>query len=94
MLKEMPFKDVAKERKLMTTTMFNHIMDYVKDEGNIDFNIDFTGILKEDNEAIILNAIEKVGYDKLRPIKDEVPSEITYDEIKSVIVKKFFVKTA
>lgn len=94
MLKEMPFKDVAKERKLMTTTMFNHIMDYVKDEGNIDFNIDFTGILKDDNEAIILNAIEKVGYDKLRPIKDEVPSEITYDEIKSVIVKKFFVKTA
>ena len=38
-------------------------------------------------EEIILVAINKAGLEKLKPIKELLPENITYEEIRLVIVK-------
>ena len=44
--------------------------------------------VNNDEEKIVLNAIDKVGYNKLKDIKEVVPEEITYDAIRAVVLKK------
>ena len=58
-------------------------------EGNeIDFNIDFSTLFSKEEENLILEAIEKYGYYRIKPIKENLPSEISYDKIRFVILKK------
>ena len=49
---------------------------------------DLTSFYNNDEEKIVLNAIDKVGYNKLKSIKEVVPEEITYDTIRAVVLKK------
>ena len=66
----------------------SHIQQYI-DEGNkIDFEIHLEEFFNNDEEKIVLNAIDKVGYNKLKDIKEVVPEEITYDAIRAVVLKK------
>lgn len=88
MLKEKSLEEVAKERGLVIGTIYSHVNEYLKKNGTLDFNIDFGNIIKEENENIILKAIEKVGYERLKLIKEELPRNISYDEIRAVILKK------
>ena len=46
------------------------------------------GVLGIEPSLIVLDAIDKVGYNKLKSIKEIVPNKITYDTIKAVILKK------
>ena len=43
--------------------------------------------IKKDYEKLILDTIKKVGGTKLKPVKDELPSEVDYMCIKSVWYK-------
>lgn len=85
---------VAKERALSMNTIITHIEKYISENNAIDFKIDFTEIFNEEQEMIIKEAIEKVGYNKLKDIKEVVPSNISYDEIKGVILKKLIEENA
>lgn len=72
-------------------------MSHVKksfSEGNaLDFNISFDELYTQEEETMILQAIEKVGMEKLGPIKHELPYDITYDKINAVILKELINKT-
>jgi len=64
-------------------------MDY-KNEGNvIDFKIDYTDIINDEIEETVLKTVNEIGYEKLKPIKDALPNEITYDQIRAVLIKNF-----
>lgn len=88
MLKEKPLGEVAKERGLVIGTIFSHVYEYLKKNGTLDFEIDFGELIKEENEEVILKAIDKVGYERLKPIKEVLPDKVSYDEIRAVILKK------
>jgi ATP-dependent DNA helicase RecQ len=75
---------IAKERKLKPITIENHIIGtWEKDKSQINKNY---AKITQSIEDEILFAIEKVGTEKLRPIKDIVNSNITYFQIRTVIL--------
>lgn len=75
--------EVAKERGFSQVTVEGHIIR-AAGEGR---EVDWERIVPSDQEPLILAAIEKVGADKLRPIKDELPPEVTYFAIHGVLCK-------
>jgi ATP-dependent DNA helicase RecQ len=81
--------EVAKKRGLKISTILTHITKCIEKEDISDLNIDFSDIFTEDEEKIIMSAIEKVGFERLYPIKEIVPENIDYDKIKSVILKNY-----
>lgn len=48
-------------------------------------DIDISRLVDEDQRNEILNAIEKVGSERLKPIKEIVSENITYDSIRIVV---------
>ncbi|CAM4117938.1 DNA helicase RecQ [Paenibacillus alkaliterrae] len=76
-------EDIAKDRGLSKVTVEGHLIRCA-DEG---YDLDFNRIIPADYEESIIAAIEKVGIDKLRPIKEELPDEVSYFAIHGVISK-------
>ncbi|QED48837.1 DNA helicase RecQ [Cytobacillus dafuensis] len=76
-------KEIAKERNFSPVTIQDHIIRAVK-EGN---KIHWEEIFDEQTEKIILEAVNRVGNEKLKPIKDEIDPEIDYFTIKAVLAK-------
>lgn len=83
-LQNLPLKDIAEKRNFNTNTIIEHL-SRCEDKGQI---IDWTSFLDNPGkEEKILSAINKVGLDKLKPIKELLTDDITYEDIKIVIVK-------
>ncbi|WP_243156450.1 DNA helicase RecQ [Clostridium sp. C8-1-8] len=78
---------IAKEREITISTICSHLEQYVLEGNEIDFQIDFTDFLSVDKEKLILEAVKEVGDEKLKPIKEKVADEISYDEIKIALLK-------
>lgn len=79
----MTISEIAKKRNFSPVTIQDHVLRAVN-EGN---NINWTQIFDEQTEKLVLEAIQKVGNEKLKPIKEELPSEIDYFTIKAVLTK-------
>ncbi|MBX9973253.1 DNA helicase RecQ [Cytobacillus firmus] len=76
-------REIAKKRNFSPITIQEHIFRSIR-EGNV---IEWSDIFNETEEKLVLQAAEKAGRDKLKPIKDELPEEIDYFKIKAVLVK-------
>ncbi|CUQ06949.1 ATP-dependent DNA helicase RecQ [Clostridium baratii] len=81
------FIDIAKDRDITVSTVMSHIYKYLSDGEKIDFKINFTNLFTKEDEEEVIRAINKVGYNKLKPIKEEVRDDISYDTIKYIILK-------
>jgi len=77
-------KEIADERDLSNITIENHIFK-CKKEG-LDIDIDF--LIPDEYHEEILLAIEEQGSDKLKPIKEALPGEVSYTAIKAVLCKQ------
>lgn len=71
-------EEIAKERNLSPTTIENHLADYAK----LGFEINIRDFVSEEKEKLIIKIYKEIGIDKLKPIKEALPSEISYTEIK------------
>lgn len=78
--------EIAKERGLTKVTVEGHIIRCA-DEGE---EIDWSRIIPAEYEQLIVHAIGEQGIDKLRPIKDALPEEVTYFAIHGVMSKYGF----
>lgn len=87
-------RKVAGERALTLSTIISHVEKYISEGNSIDFNIDFSEIFNEEDEIVVKEAINNVGFNKLKAIKEEVPSNISYDAIKGIILKKIIEESA
>ncbi len=76
-------KEIAKERGLTAQTVENHLFKAVKEGNELDWNLFFNS----DTEALILQEHSQLDEKKLKPLKDRLPDEISYSEIKAVLVK-------
>ncbi|MDQ0270034.1 DNA helicase RecQ [Cytobacillus purgationiresistens] len=79
----MDVKEIAKQRDFSPITVQNHILRAAQ-EGN---HLDWDTIFNPSVEQSVLETAEKVGTDKLKPIKEQLDDEIDYFMIKAVLVK-------
>lgn len=75
--------EIAKERGLTKITVENHLADCAK----LDYHIDYRDFVSEEREKMITDAYNQVGGDRLKPIKEMLPPDITYTEIKFALCK-------
>ncbi len=83
-LEGLSLEEIAKKRNFTINTIIEHLIKCDKNGRLIDWSIFFDDSSKEEK---ILDAIEKVGLEKLKPIKELVPEEISYEDIRLVIAK-------
>jgi len=75
--------EIAKERNLKPVTIENHIVRC----GLEGLSVDWDAIIPQGYEGLIMKAIDDLGVDKLRPLKDTLPDEVSYFAIRAVMCK-------
>ena len=73
-------EEIARERNLTPKTILNHLTELIEDGEAI--NVD--GLVQPEHYAVIADALQQVGGDKLKPVKEFLGDEYTYDEIRLV----------
>lgn len=82
--------EVSKELELSISTILGYVTDYIKEFGEYDLDINLEEFYDNNDEDIILKAIDKVGHEKISLIKKELPEYIKYEAIRSIILKTVF----
>lgn len=77
-------EDICAERSVKPQTVQDHIIRAAV-EGH---PLDWSRIVSAEHEPLIHAAIEELGAEKLRPLKDALPEDIDYFAIKAVICKR------
>lgn len=83
-LQNLTLKEIAEKRNFTANTIIEHLSKCVEKGHTIDWTRFIDNTDKEDK---ILSVINKVGLDKLKPIKEMLPEDISYEDIKLVIAK-------
>jgi ATP-dependent DNA helicase RecQ len=73
--------EIALERDLTKTTIENHLISCLETGMDIDIEKDINTQFKEE----IINAIQTIGTQKLKPIKEALNTQITYFDIRYYI---------
>jgi ATP-dependent DNA helicase RecQ len=77
------FEDIAKIRSRQLTTVVNAVATLVE-SGQLEFDPSWIDATRQ---SIIAAACAQVGMEKLKNLKDSLPPEITYDEIRLVVAR-------
>jgi ATP-dependent DNA helicase RecQ len=77
------FEDIAKIRGRQLSTVVNAVANLVE-RGDLEFQ---AGWIDRNKQAVIEAACGKLGINGLKPLKDALPPEITYDEIRLVVAR-------
>lgn len=72
------------------STTLGYVTDYVKDTGDISFDLNLNSYFTIEEEKKILGICEKEGINNLNLIKGKVDSSIGYEKIRSVILKNYY----
>src|SRR5262249_7868514 len=75
------FEDIAKIRGRQLSTVINAVANLVE-TGALEFNPKW---IDPARRSIIEAACAKCGLEWLKPVKESLPPEITYDEIRLVV---------
>ncbi|WP_026882259.1 DNA helicase RecQ [Clostridium akagii] len=82
-------KEIAKTRSLTINTILSHIEKYFK-EGNVDIlEINFDEFFTAEEEKEIILIADEFGVESIGLIKAKVSQKISYDAIRSVIIKNY-----
>ncbi len=73
-------EEVAKERNLAVTTIISHLVTTLE----IGEQIDISPLVSDKHYQTILRALGEVGDERLKPVKDLLGDEYSYDEIRLV----------
>jgi ATP-dependent DNA helicase RecQ len=79
----MSLKEIALQRERSLVTIQNHLIQAVEEGLELDWYKEFT----KEEEQLITQKVVEVGDEKLKPIKELLPSEIDYFKIKLVLTK-------
>jgi ATP-dependent DNA helicase RecQ len=77
------FEDIAKIRARQLSTVVNAVANLVE-RGDLEFD---PAWIDRNKLAVIEAACAKLGVNGLKPLKDALPPEITYDEIRLVVAR-------
>jgi ATP-dependent DNA helicase RecQ len=76
-------QEIAEEREIKISTVQDHLIRC----SNEGLFVNFDDFITKEQESLILDAIEKIGAQKLKPIKEALPEEVDYFTIKAVLCK-------
>lgn len=79
-------EEIAEIRKLTKDTILNHLVK-CQEEG-IDIN--WSEIVDIELENKVLSVVDEIGAEFLKPIKENLPDEVSYYDIKTVLLKKAY----
>lgn len=79
--------EISKLRDIAVKTIQEHLLKVALEDSSS--KIDLEEFIPSGQEELILEAISKVGAEKLRPIKEILPEEVDYMAIKAVIFKHY-----
>jgi ATP-dependent DNA helicase RecQ len=74
------FQEIANVRGRQLSTVIAMVADLVE-RGELDFHPGWVG---QDTRSKIEEACARLGFQRLRPLKDALPPEVTFDEIRLV----------
>ncbi|SDI89350.1 DNA helicase RecQ [Natribacillus halophilus] len=77
-------EEITKERGMSQRTIEGHLIR-CGDEG---FNIDWDKFIASEYEPLIAEAVEEVGTERLRPIKEQLPEDVDYFMIQAYFQKQ------
>jgi ATP-dependent DNA helicase RecQ len=80
---KMNLAQIALERKLTVSTIVNHLVAAFK-EGTIPPPIDLSHLISHERRSAIERVIRDIGGDRIKPFKEQLPEEFTYEEIRLV----------
>ena len=83
-LENLTLEEIASKRNFTTSTIIEHLSKCEENGKTVDWS---KFIIDPKVEEDILDVIKKLGIEKLKAIKDELPEEVSYEDIKLVIVK-------
>jgi ATP-dependent DNA helicase RecQ len=81
------FEEIAQIRGRQVGTVVNMVADLVE-KGKLDYQVNWVG---EENHRRIKEAVERLGSQWLKPLREALPTEITYEQIRLVVA---FVRNA
>jgi ATP-dependent DNA helicase RecQ len=74
-------EEIAEERELALSTVENHLIQCAQQGMEVDFN----RLIPAEYIPLLHTAVEAVGRDRLKPIKEQLPGEISYFMIKGYL---------
>lgn len=74
-------EEIMEIRRLVKGTIISHLIDVIEQ----GIHLDLTPLVSNEKQAVIQEAIEEVGDERLTPIKEKVPQTISFDDIKLVL---------
>jgi ATP-dependent DNA helicase RecQ len=77
------FEDIAKIRGRQLSTVVNAVANLVE-RGDLEFEAAW---IDRNKLAVIEAACARLGINGLKPLKDALPPEVTYDEIRLVVAR-------
>ncbi len=83
-------EDIAEEIEVSISTILGYVTEYIEEYGRPKFTIPLNKFFNQDEEKIIMEVCERVGYDKVSKVKAELPKTINYESIRAVILKNYF----
>lgn len=83
-LEDLSLKEISERRNFTTNTIIEHLSKCEEQGQTVDWSKFLDDPVKEDK---ILSAINESGIEKLKPIKDLLPEDISYEDIRLVIAK-------
>ena len=80
--------EISKIRSIKSQTIESHILCVWENDEDSEIDMEYAN-LTDDLREKIMKVVEKVGEDRLRPIKDGLDSKVTYFQIRlSLLLKK------
>ncbi len=83
-------EDIAEEIEVSISTILGYVTEYIEEYGRPKFTIPLNKFFNQDEEKIIMEVCERVGYDKVSKVKAELPKTINYESIRAVILNNYF----
>jgi ATP-dependent DNA helicase RecQ len=74
-------EEIAEKRELALSTVENHLIQCAQQ----GMEVDFTRLIPAEYIPLLQKAVEEVGRDRLKPIKEQLPEEISYFMIKGYL---------
>ncbi|NFO15287.1 DNA helicase RecQ [Clostridium botulinum] len=84
--------EICDEIEVSISTILGYVTDYIKEFGESNFDLNLEDFYNEEEEDIIGDVCEKIGYEKISAIKKQLPPYIKYEAIRAVILKKYFLR--
>ena len=75
------FEQIAEARGRQLQTVVNMVADLVE-KGRLEYKIDWVG---EERHREVTEVVQRLGSNFLRPIKEALPPEVTYEQIRLVV---------